>query len=59
MMMATYEYCAGYQYRDSIIIDFSHTNMSGTGHADLGVFLVMPTTGELVFEMSDKPSVIE
>lgn len=44
----TYEYCAGYQHRDSIIIGFAHTNMSGTGHADLGDFLVMPTTGDLV-----------
>jgi len=46
----TYEYCAGYQYRDSTIIGFSHTNMSGTGHADLGDFLVMPTTGDLVLD---------
>jgi len=44
----TYEYCAGYQYRDSTIIGFSHTNFSGTGHSDLGDFLVMPTTGELI-----------
>lgn len=44
----TYEYCAGYQFRDSTIIGFSHTNMSGTGHADLGDFLVMPTTGDLM-----------
>ena len=46
----TYEYCAGYQYRDSIIIGFAHTNLSGTGHSDLGDFLVMPTTGDLVLE---------
>lgn len=46
----TYEYCAGYQYRDSTIIGFSHTNFSGTGHSDLGDFLVMPTTGDLVLE---------
>lgn len=46
----TYEYCAGYQYKDSTIIGFSHTNFSGTGHADLGDFLVMPTTGDLVLE---------
>ncbi|MBT6440738.1 MAG: glycoside hydrolase family 92 protein, partial [Flavobacteriales bacterium] len=46
----TYEYCAGYQYRDSTIIGFSHTNLSGTGHADLGDFLVMPTTGDLVLD---------
>lgn len=46
----TYEYCAGYQYRDTTIIGFSHTNFSGTGHSDLGDFLVMPTQGELVLE---------
>lgn len=46
----TYEYCAGYQYRDSTIIGFAHTNLSGTGHSDLGDFLVMPTTGALVLE---------
>ncbi len=46
----TYEYCAGYQYRDTTIIGFSHTNFSGTGHSDLGDFLLMPTTGDLVME---------
>ncbi|SEE06254.1 alpha-1,2-mannosidase, putative [Tenacibaculum sp. MAR_2010_89] len=46
----TYEYCAGYQYKDSTIIGFAHTNFSGTGHADLGDFLVMPTTGNLVLD---------
>ncbi len=46
----TYEYCAGYQYRDSIIIGFAHTNLSGTGHSDLGDFLLMPTIGDLVLD---------
>lgn len=46
----TYEYCAGYQYRDSTIIGFAHTNFSGTGHSDLGDFLVMPTTGKLILD---------
>ncbi|MEZ4798132.1 MAG: GH92 family glycosyl hydrolase [Flavobacteriaceae bacterium] len=46
----TYEYCAGYQYRDSTIIGFAHTNFSGTGHSDLGDFLLMPTTGDLVLD---------
>ncbi len=46
----TYEYCAGYQHRDSTIIGFAHTNFSGTGHADLGDFLVMPTTGKLTLD---------
>ncbi len=42
-----YEYCAGYQYRDPTIVGFSHTHFSGTGHSDLGDFLVMPTAGAL------------
>lgn len=46
----TYEYCAGYQYRDTTIIGFAHTNFSGTGHSDLGDLLVMPTTGKLVLD---------
>ncbi|MCC8096922.1 MAG: glycoside hydrolase family 92 protein, partial [Tannerellaceae bacterium] len=42
-----YEYCAGYQYKDSSIVGFSHTHLSGTGHSDLGDILLMPFTGEL------------
>ena len=42
-----YKYCAGYQYDDPTIVGFSHTHFSGTGHSDLGDFLVMPTTGAL------------
>lgn len=42
-----YAYCAGYQYIDSTIVGFSHTHFSGTGHSDLGDFLVMPTIGKL------------
>ncbi|MTI87777.1 MAG: glycoside hydrolase family 92 protein [Balneolaceae bacterium] len=42
-----YRYCAGYQYDDPTIVGFSHTHFSGTGHSDLGDFLVMPTVGEL------------
>jgi putative alpha-1,2-mannosidase len=40
-------YCAGYQYDDPTIVGFSHTHFSGTGHSDLGDFLMMPTTGPL------------
>ncbi len=40
-----YKYCAGYQYADSVIIGFAHTHFSGTGHSDLGDFLIMPFTG--------------
>ncbi|SCY80965.1 GH92 family glycosyl hydrolase [Flavobacterium caeni] len=42
-----YRYCAGYQYDDKTIVGFSHTHFSGTGHSDLGDFLVMPTVGQL------------
>ncbi|MGC4103942.1 GH92 family glycosyl hydrolase [Ferruginibacter sp.] len=42
-----YKYCAGYQYNDKTIVGFSHTHFSGTGHSDLGDFLIMPSTGPL------------
>jgi len=42
-----YEYCAGYQYKDSSIVGFSHTHFSGTGHSDLGDILLMPFTGQV------------
>lgn len=42
-----YKYCAGYRYEDPTIVGFSHTHFSGTGHSDLGDFLVMPTVGKL------------
>ena len=42
-----YRYCAGYQYTDKSIVGFSHTHLSGTGHADLGDFLIMPTVGKV------------
>jgi predicted alpha-1,2-mannosidase len=42
-----YQYCAGYKYEDKSIVGFSHTHFSGTGHSDLGDFLIMPTQGEL------------
>lgn len=45
-----YKYCAGYQYDDRSIVGFSHTHFSGTGHSDLGDFLIMPTIGELQLE---------
>ncbi|QJX46859.1 glycoside hydrolase family 92 protein [Hymenobacter taeanensis] len=52
-----YTYCAGYQYKDKTIVGFSHTHFSGTGHSDLGDFLIMPTTGPLQLNpgTADKP----
>lgn len=53
-----YKYCAGYQYEDKTIVGFSHTHFSGTGHSDLGDFLIMPTTGKLQLNpgVASKPS---
>ncbi|MRG47365.1 glycoside hydrolase family 92 protein [Chitinophaga sp. SYP-B3965] len=52
-----YKYCAGYQYTDKTIVGFSHTHFSGTGHSDLGDFLIMPTVGPLQLNpgTADKP----
>ncbi|NEU07201.1 glycoside hydrolase family 92 protein [Flavihumibacter sp. R14] len=52
-----YKYCAGYQYDDKTIVGFSHTHFSGTGHSDLGDFLIMPTSGKLQLNpgTEDKP----
>ncbi len=33
--------------QDKTIVGFTHTHFSGTGHSDLGDFLIMPTTGRL------------
>lgn len=52
----TYKYCAGYQYDDREIVGFSHTHFSGTGHSDLGDFLIMPTVGDLQLEPGTKGS---
>ncbi len=41
--------CSGYHYSDSIVYGFSHTHLSGTGVSDYGDILLMPYTGETVF----------
>lgn len=53
-----YRYCAGYQYDDPTITGFSHTHFSGTGHSDLGDFLLMPTIGALQLNpgTADRPN---
>lgn len=49
-----YKYCSGYQYDDNTIVGFTHTHFSGTGHSDLGDFLIMPTVGELKLNPGNK-----
>ena len=44
-----YEGCSGYSYADTMLCGFSHTHLSGTGIADYGDILLVPTTGEVKF----------
>ncbi len=42
--------CSGYYYGDSLINGFSHTHVNGTGCADYGDVLFMPTVGAHVID---------
>lgn len=42
--------CSGYYYEDSLINGFSHTHLSGTGCADYGDILIMPTVGAQILD---------
>ncbi len=48
--------CSGYYYADSTINGFSHTHVSGTGCADYGDFLLMPTVGQQQYDPQDYSS---
>lgn len=37
---------SGYDYKDSVMLGFSHTHLSGTGLGDLGDILTMPVSSE-------------
>ncbi len=43
----SYPWAAGYRYDDTTIRGFSQTHFSGTGHSDLGDFLMMPIAGDV------------
>lgn len=43
----TWDWCSGYNERDSTVIGFSHTHLSGTGIGDLFDVTVMPVVGEV------------
>ena len=49
-----WDWCSGYHYSDSSIMGFSHNHLSGTGWADLGDILLMPTTGKILMEPGSK-----
>ena len=43
-----WDYPSGYHYKDSVILGFSQTHLSGTGISDLGDVLLQPFIGEKV-----------
>ena len=43
-----WEYCGGYQWKDSRIEGFTQNRIDGTGSSELGDLLMMPFTGEAV-----------
>ena len=47
----TWDGCSGYHYSDKTIQGFSHTHLTGTGAADLGDVLLMPTVGDVHLEV--------
>ena len=47
----TWDGCSGYHYSDTTILGFSHTHLTGTGAADLGDVLLMPTVGNVHLEV--------
>src|ERR1700722_1640002 len=49
----SYMWASGYRYEDTTILGFSHTHFSGSGHSDLGDFLVQPISGEVRLEPGD------
>ncbi|MGC3956967.1 MAG: GH92 family glycosyl hydrolase [Verrucomicrobiota bacterium] len=51
----TWDGCAGYHYSDSSILGFTHNHLTGTGCADLGNVLLMPTVGALKLVPGAKP----
>jgi len=42
----TWDYCGGYQWRDTVIQGFSQNRIDGTGSSELGDLLIMPFTGD-------------
>ncbi|MGM9751199.1 MAG: GH92 family glycosyl hydrolase [Candidatus Cryptobacteroides sp.] len=50
----TWDWCSGYNERDSTVIGFSHTHLSGTGIGDLFDVTVMPVVGEVTYARGSK-----
>ncbi len=42
-----WDWCSGYHWSDNTIMGFSQNHLSGTGAADYGEVMLMPTVGDL------------
>ena len=51
----TWDGCSGYHYSDTSILGFSHNHLTGTGCADLGNILLMPTVGPVKLVPGSQP----
>lgn len=49
-----WDWCSGYHASDYSIMGFSHTHLSGTGAADYGDILLMPTVGKIQLEPGNR-----
>ena len=48
----SWDYCAGYQYRDTTLLGFSQNHLYGTGQGEMGDVLLLPFCGEEVLRKS-------
>jgi predicted alpha-1,2-mannosidase len=51
----TWDGSSGYHYSDTSILGFSHNHLTGTGCADLGNILLIPTVGDLKLTPGAQP----
>lgn len=49
-----WDWCSGYHSFDNSIMGFSHTHLSGTGIPEMGDILIMPLTGDPIFNPGRK-----
>jgi predicted alpha-1,2-mannosidase len=49
-----WDWCSGYNYRDSVIIGFPQLHLSGTGIGDLGDVLIMPYMGDVKLQKGEE-----
>ena len=49
-----WDWCSGYHSSDESILGFSHTHLSGTGIADYGDILFVPTVGDVKLKPGSK-----